>query len=173
MYNIDFRQIVGLLITGYLLYKFIGKPIIGLIIVSSNAANIINIKKNNTSIIIEIPDQEKTKKNIAEIVSTIILFIILLVAMRNIYALVIAAGFLSIVVESITPRIYKKINGFYSEYLVFNKKIPYRKIHSWKRVEDNKTISFLGMDGLRFDVFMGTNYEKCVIYLYEQKIKEE
>ncbi|HHX78335.1 MAG TPA: hypothetical protein GX695_01095 [Acholeplasmataceae bacterium] len=157
----------------YFIFKFIGKPIIGLIVVLSNVINIINIRKTNTSVIIKIPYQEKEKRNIVEIFSMILLFLLIFIVFKSFYALVIIAGLVTITLEIITPRIYKNINGLYSEYIIFNKKISFNKIHSWKRVESNKTISFLGMDGLRFDVFMNNEFNKCIEFLNEKDLKEE
>jgi hypothetical protein len=173
MNSIDFRQVVMFLIAVYFIYKFIGRPIIRLIIVMINTIKILKLKRMNEPVIIQIPYHKEMKQNIVEIISMIFLFILIIFIFKSIYAIVIGAGLLTIVFEIITPILYKKINGFYSEYIVFNKIIPYKKIHSWKRIEDKKAISFLGMDGIRFDFVMGKNYSQCISFLNIKELREE
>ena len=173
MEDISLRQIVLILIAIYFIYKFIGKPIIGFIISLKNVFGIIKIKKDADVVIINFPTQEKVKRNIAEIVSMIMLFILILLMFKSYFSLVVLAGLLTTLTEIYTPILYNKYNGFYPDYLVLSKKYQYSNIHSWKKIESTNTLSFLGTNGLRFDIFVGNEYDKSIAFINSKKIMEE
>ncbi len=173
MQAVDLRQIVFLLIAVYFVYKFIGKPIIGLVLSLTNVLSILRISKNKPAIIIKFPNQEKVKRNVAEILSMVLLFFLILLMFKSYYAIVILAGLLTTFTEIVTPIIYNKYNGIYPDYIVINKKYMLTSIHSWKKIESNKSLSFLGKNGLRFDVYVGHEYDKSIDYLNSNNIPEE
>jgi hypothetical protein len=175
MVNIHLKQVVIVLLLVYLFYRLFIVPFIPFVICIINLIKVREIKKMQNTVIIKIT-QKKEDKNIY---LTIVIFIILLLfelfvfkieLLLQLLALII---FIDICLLLITPIVYNKINGFYEDFFVYNEKINYDKIHSWKRMEESKTISFLFNSGLRYDLSMGDNYNECIRLIIRKNIKEE
>lgn len=173
MMEVNIRLVIFILIALFFIYRLIGKPIIGIIFLFNDLLSLNSAKKKNASIIIKLPEQKKIKINYAEIIASIIILVVFITFYRSLYALGVCIGLLTVFFRLALPRIYKNINGLYREYIILDKIIKYENVHSWKRIDIIKTISFLQNNGIRFDIFMGNEFNKSIDFLNSMNVKEE
>lgn len=80
--------------------------------------------------------------------------------------------FMTALLDSILAENYSKYNGFYENGMIFGSFIEWNDIFSWKKVGDDK-ISFLGKDGIRFDVETKSIQNEAIDFLISKAISEE
>jgi hypothetical protein len=79
--------------------------------------------------------------------------------------------FLFMITTIISINLYSNINGIYRNGLIINEYISWGKVHSYKWINE-ETISFLSMQGNRFDFNKITDREKILEIMTANKITE-
>ena len=165
------KLLVYIIIGLAILFQFIIKPIIH-IIISLNELKNINKNKQNLGINLLTFSSISHKK----LKLFYLLFIIVVTPFSIIfktYLLLIGSLlFFQMYLILVKMENYSKFNGIYENGIIYNGICYWNDIHSWKLVNKN-VFSFLKKDGLRFDLPEINDNKILQNILIEKQLKEE
>ena len=80
--------------------------------------------------------------------------------------------FIPMILDFILIRKYTHYNGIYENGIVFDVFMDWSSIFSWKKIDD-KNISILKQDGIRFDFYTAENQKAVIDYFISKGVSEE
>lgn len=125
------------------------------------------------AIIAEISCKSKYFRLIIIIASVLISISIALIITKAFIGYISLVFGIGMIINQLTNKKYAEISGVYENYIVTQEGIVnWPEIHSWKALDERK-LSFLKKDGIRFDFRLQTGYSAAVEWLVKSQIEEE